>query len=145
MATNTENTNTSMSYKDVIAAAPAYIDAYGAPLSGRPYVVFNRVPGAKSYVFRVEWIYKNKLIQAGSTFATYELPEEQAIEYPEPIAQSNYDSHAIWYLPVFDANYAIPKSIQVYTLSFNGALNKSVYDLNMTNVFGDYYYDLNYP
>lgn len=143
MATNTEN-NT-MNYKDVIAAAPAYIDAYGAPLSGRPYIIFNRVPGAKSYVFRVEWNYKNKLLQAGSTYATYELPEEEAIEYPVPIPNSNYSSHGIWYLPVFDTNYAIPKSVQVYTLSHNGALNKSVYDINMMNVFGDYYFDLSYP
>ena len=137
--------NTQNNCQDVIAAAPAYIDAFGAPMSGRPYIIFNRVPGAKAYVFRVEWIFKNKLIQAGSTYATYELPEAEALEYPVPIPRSNYTSHGMWYLPVFDANYAIPRSVQVYTLSFNGSLNKSVYDLNMMNVFGDYYNDLNYP
>lgn len=134
-----------MDCKDIIAAAPAYIDAFGAPMSGRPYIIFNRVPGAKSYVFRIEWVYKNKLVQAGSTYATYEVMADEALEYPAPIPNSNYTSHCMWYLPVFDANYAIPRSAQVYTRSFNDALSPSMYNLNFANIFGDYYTDLNYP
>jgi hypothetical protein len=137
--------NTCVDTSDLIAAAPTYIDAYGSPMLGRPYLIFNTVPGAKSYVFRIEWNYKNKLLQAGSSYATYELPADEAMDYPAQPPASNYKYHKMWYLPVFDANYAIPVTAQIYTLSFNGALSKSVYDLNLRNVFGDYYGDLGYP
>lgn len=131
--------------KNFIASAPGYIDFFPAPMTGRPYIIFNRVPGAKSYIFRVEWNYKNKLLQAGSSYATYELRAEDAQEYPVKPGNSFYDSHCFWMLPVFDANYAIPVSAQVYTLSHNGALNKSVYDLNLRNTYGDYYTSLSAP
>lgn len=128
--------------KNIVAAAPGYIDFFPAPMTGRPYIIFNKIPGAKSYIFRLEWNYKNKLLQAGSSYATYELAADDAPTYPVKPAKSFYESHGYWMLPVFDSNYAIPVSAQVYTKSYNGALNKSVYDLNLRNTYGDYYTSL---